>query len=101
MKYWTIHPWDAAVSAVESMAKTSDFDRRTLLLATQISHEADMKTVLLASLEALLRTLRSHGPVDSDVEGICLARCIIRLVIRLMKESIVESDRLVVTIPTL
>lgn len=82
------------------MAKASDFDRRMLLLATQISHEADMKSVLLASLEALLKTLRSHGPVDSDVEGICLARCIIRLVIRLMKEALVENDRSVVARPT-
>ena len=75
------------------MIKASDFDRKMLLLATQLSHDADLKAVLLASLEALLKTLQSHGPVDLEVEGICLARCIIRLVIRLMKEVAAENDR--------
>lgn len=75
------------------MANAPDFDRKMLLLATQLAHESDLKSVLLAALEALLKTLQSHGPMDSDVEAILLARCIIRLVIRLMKETSNEKDR--------
>ncbi|KAH8111444.1 meiosis protein SPO22/ZIP4 like-domain-containing protein [Phellopilus nigrolimitatus] len=83
-----------AVSAVQDMANAPDFDRKMLLLATQLAHESDLKSVLLAALEALLKTLQSHGPMDSDVEAILLARCIIRLVIRLMKETSNEKDRM-------
>ncbi|KAL5518460.1 SPO22 [Sanghuangporus vaninii] len=82
-----------AVAAIQSMASAPDFDRKMLLLATQLSHESDLKIAILASLEALLKTLHTHGPTESDVEAICLARCIIRLVIRLIKEAVVASDR--------
>ncbi|KAL5495788.1 SPO22_1 [Sanghuangporus weigelae] len=82
-----------AVAAIQSMASAPDFDRKMLLLATQLSHESDLKIAILASLEALLKTLHTHGPMESDVEAICLARCIVRLVIRLIKEAVVASDR--------
>ncbi|KAI5118182.1 hypothetical protein M0805_004995 [Coniferiporia weirii] len=85
---------DEAVSAVRDMVIAPDFDRKMLLLATQLAHESDVKNVLLASLEALLSTVQSHGPMDSDVEAVLLARCIIRLIIRLMKEAPVEKDRM-------
>lgn len=75
------------------MVKAADFDRKMLLVATQLAHESDLKRVLLVSLEALLKTVRSHGSTDSDVEVILLARCIIRLVIRLMKEAPTDRDR--------
>ena len=75
------------------MVKAADFDRKMLLVATQLAHESDLKKVLLVSLEALLSTLRSHGPMDTDIEAVCLVRCIIRLVIRLMKETANEKDR--------
>lgn len=68
------------------MVKAPDFDRKMLLLATQLSHEADMKTLLLACLEALLRTLSAHGAVDAETEAVVLIRCIIRLVLGLMKQ---------------
>ncbi|KAL5534754.1 hypothetical protein ACEPAG_1218 [Sanghuangporus baumii] len=82
-----------AVAAIQSMASAPDFDRKMLLLATQLSHESDLKFALLASLEALLKTLYTHSPMESDVEAICIARCIVRLVIRLIKEAVVASDR--------
>ncbi|OCB89780.1 hypothetical protein A7U60_g3040 [Sanghuangporus baumii] len=82
-----------AVAAIQSMASAPDFDRKMLLLATQLSHESDLKIAILASLEALLKTLHTHGPMESDIEAICLARCIVRLVIRLIKEAVVSSDR--------
>ncbi|EJD04521.1 uncharacterized protein FOMMEDRAFT_146421 [Fomitiporia mediterranea MF3/22] len=84
---------DDAVAAIQNMASAPDFDKKMLLLATQLSHESDLKIVLLTCLEALLKTLQSRGPIDSDVEAICLARCIIRLVMRLMKETPVETER--------
>ncbi|THH10579.1 hypothetical protein EW145_g1240 [Phellinidium pouzarii] len=83
-----------AVSAIQDMAVAPDFDRKMLLLATQLAHESDIKSVLLASLEALLKTVQSHGPTDSDIEAVLLARCIIRLVIRLMKDAPTEKDRM-------
>ena len=75
------------------MVKAANFDRKMLLVATQLAHETDLKRVLLVSLEALLNTVRSHGSGDTDVEAILLARCIIRLVIRLMKEAPTDKDR--------
>ena len=82
-----------AVSAIQDMVKAADFDRRMLLLATQLAHDSDYKRVLLVSLEALLKTVRSHGATNADVEAILLSRCIIRLVIRLEQEAPVHNDR--------
>lgn len=75
------------------MTNASDFDRKMLLLATQLAHESDLKNVLLIALEALLKTLQGHGPMSSDVEAVLLIRCIIRLSIRLMKEAPTDEDR--------
>jgi hypothetical protein len=66
------------------MVKAADFDRKMLLLATQISHESEMKTVLLSVLEALLKTLKNSG--ETVVEAMTLIRCIIRLVLKLLVE---------------
>lgn len=83
----------SAVAAIQDMANAPDFDRKMLLLATKLSHESGLKITILASLEALLKTLHTHGPMDSDAEAICLARCIVRLVIRLIREAVVDKDR--------
>ena len=85
-----LHP---AISAIEGMVNAADFDRKMLQLATQLAHESDLKGVLLSALEALLRTVRSHGSLDSDTEVILLVRCVLRLVIRLLKESQAEVER--------
>jgi hypothetical protein len=77
---------EPAIKAVQSMVQAPDFDREMLLLATQISHESDMKTLLLAVLEALLDTLKTRDSTDTIGEGITLIRCIIRLVTKLLAE---------------
>lgn len=68
------------------MVKASDFDRKMLLLATQLANESDMKTLLLSVLEELLRTLSSKESPDFDAETLTLLRCIIRLVVKLIGE---------------
>ena len=68
------------------MAQAPDFDRQMLLLATQISHELGMKTLLLAVLEALLDTLKTRDCIDVIEEAVTLTRCIIRLVTKLFAE---------------
>jgi hypothetical protein len=68
------------------MVKAADFDRKMLLLATQISHESEMKTVLLSVLEALLKTLKIENSGETVVEAMTLIRCIIRLVLKLLVE---------------
>lgn len=68
------------------MVQAPDFDRKMLLLATQLANEADMRRLLLSVLETLLESL---GAEQSEIhtEAITLIRCIIRLVVKLMDES--------------
>jgi hypothetical protein len=66
------------------MLRCPDFDRKMLLLATQISHHSEMKPVLLSVLEALLKTLKVGGSGEVVVEGMTLIRCIIRLSLGLL-----------------
>jgi hypothetical protein len=68
------------------MVNAADFDRKMLLLATQISHESEMKPVLLSVLEALLKTLKIKNSGEAVVEAMTLIRCIIRLVLKLLVE---------------
>lgn len=81
-----LSPEQTAIRAVEDMVKAPDFDRKMLLLATSLAHEADMKSLLLAVLEALLTTLKMQGAVDAENEAVVLIRCIIRLVLGLVKQ---------------
>ncbi|TCD65068.1 hypothetical protein EIP91_003270 [Steccherinum ochraceum] len=87
-----------AVRAVQSMVKSSDFDRKMLLLATQLANESDMKTLLLSVLEELLRTLSSQESPDFEAETLTLLRCIIRLVVKLIGEPAANRDVLVPTL---
>ena len=68
------------------MMEAPDFDRKFLLLAIQLSHEKEMKIVLLAVLEALLKTLKFSNSGETVVEAMNLLRCIIRMVLRLLME---------------
>lgn len=69
------------------MLNAKDFDRKLLLLATQISHSSEMKGVLLSVLEALLKTLRTRETKgETVVEAMALIRCIIRLALKLLVE---------------
>ncbi|KAF4566535.1 hypothetical protein EYR36_011966 [Pleurotus pulmonarius] len=75
---------DEAIRAVQDMVKAPDFDRRMLLLATQLSHDMDMKTLLLSVLQSLLRTLKFADGGETAVEAMTLLRCIIRLILKLL-----------------
>ena len=69
-----------AVSAVNAIVGSPDFDRRMLLLATNMAHESNMRSLLLTVLEALLTTLKRENGLEADVEAVTLVRCIVRLV---------------------
>jgi hypothetical protein len=77
-----------AIKALHDMRGAAGFDRRMLLLATQISHQLESKGVLLSVLEELLATLvaGSGAGCETVVEAMTLIRCIIRLVLKLMSE---------------
>ncbi|KAJ6605346.1 meiosis protein SPO22/ZIP4 like-domain-containing protein [Mycena vulgaris] len=87
-----------AIRAVKDMVKAADFDRKMLLLATQISHESEMKTVLLSVLEALLKTLKIENSGETVVEAITLLRCIIRLMLKLLVEPAANKPVLIETL---
>ncbi|KAF7306235.1 hypothetical protein MIND_00414100 [Mycena indigotica] len=91
---------DEAIRAVREMVKAVDFDRKMLLLATQISHESEMKTVLITVLEALLKTLKveKNNGGETVVEAMALVRCIIRLVGKLLAEPTANKPRLIETL---
>ncbi|KAJ8703329.1 sporulation-specific protein 22, variant 2 [Pleurotus ostreatus] len=86
---------DEAIRAVQDMVKAPDFDRRMLLLATQLSHDVDMKTLLLSVLQSLLRTLKFADGGETAVEAMTLLRCIIRLILKLLVEP--GANRAVLT----
>ena len=67
------------------MVQAPDFDRRMLLLATQISHQSEMKGVLLSVLENLLKTLKI-GSNAEIAEAMTLNRCILKLILGLLVE---------------
>ena len=94
-----------AIRAVKDMVRATDFDRKMLLLATQLAHDANLKTLLLTVLDSLLGFLQSQGGFDSEVEALTMVRyvprlwetlieiihdvenrCIIRLVLDLLKQ---------------
>ncbi|KAJ3868076.1 meiosis protein SPO22/ZIP4 like-domain-containing protein [Lentinula novae-zelandiae] len=77
-----------AIKSMHGMVNAPDFDRQMLLLATKISHESEMKNVLLAILEALLTTLKISKSGETVIEAMALLRCIIRLILKLLAEPI-------------
>ncbi|KAI5885045.1 uncharacterized protein SCHCODRAFT_02594205 [Schizophyllum commune H4-8] len=88
----------APIQAVQDMVQSPDFDRKMLLLATQLTHQAESRPVLLAVLEALLRTLKvGNTEGEAAVEAINLIRCIIRLVFSLLAEPMADRNLLVDT----
>ena len=78
--------WVLAIRAIHDMLKAPDFDRQMLLLATQISHQSEMKGVLLAVLESLLKTLKIGSGGEIIIEAMRLIRCIVKLVLSLLVE---------------
>ncbi|KAF8446396.1 hypothetical protein L210DRAFT_982867 [Boletus edulis BED1] len=77
---------DDATRAVKEMVEAPDFDRRMLLLACRLSHDSDMKGLLLSVLIHLLDTLNFRKNEDSVTESMTLIRCIIRLTLKLLGE---------------
>ncbi|KAG6371536.1 hypothetical protein JVT61DRAFT_9242 [Boletus reticuloceps] len=77
---------DDATRAVKEMVEAPDFDRRMLLLACRLSHDSDMKGLLLSVLIHLLDTLNFRENEDSVTESMTLIRCIIRLTLKLLGE---------------
>ena len=75
----------SAIKAARDMARAPDFDRKMLLLATQMAHKADMKGLLLSVLDALLQTLNIREG-DTVAEAMVLIRCAIRLIHKLLEE---------------
>ncbi|KAK0207833.1 hypothetical protein DFS33DRAFT_1408812 [Desarmillaria ectypa] len=88
---------DEAIRAVQDMMKSPDFDRKMLLLATQISHESQNRRILLAALEALLKTLKLSKSGETVLEAMSLLRCIIKLVLRLLTEPAADKPILIGT----
>ncbi|THU92597.1 hypothetical protein K435DRAFT_726088 [Dendrothele bispora CBS 962.96] len=86
---------DEATEAIHNMMEAPDFDRKMLLLATQISHESEMKTVLLKALEALLKTLKMTNSGETAVEAMTLLRCIIRLALKILMDPTVDKSALI------
>ena len=84
------------------MQKCTDFDRKMLLLATQVAHKEQLRLVLLAVLNHLLRTLKFGSPSSSGFggtsslgsnattagevlsEGMTLLRCLIKLILGML-----------------
>lgn len=80
-----------AIRAIHDMVKAPDFDRKMLLLATQISHQSEMKGALLAVLESLLKTLKIGSDSDVVIEAMALLRCIIKLILKLLSEPAADK----------
>ncbi|KAF9229785.1 hypothetical protein BS17DRAFT_688278 [Gyrodon lividus] len=87
-----------ATRAIKGMVEASDFDRRMLLLACRLSHDSDMKGLLLSVLMYLLDTLNFRENVDTVTEAMTLVRCIIRLTLKLLGEPGANIRSLVQTL---
>ncbi|KAF5385597.1 hypothetical protein D9757_006758 [Collybiopsis confluens] len=86
---------DEAIKTMYQMVNAPDFDRKMLLLAIKMSHESEMKNVLLAVLEALLKTLKISDGGETVAEALALLRCIIRLVLKLLLEPTATKSSLI------
>ncbi|KAK7047207.1 sporulation-specific protein 22 [Paramarasmius palmivorus] len=84
-----------AIKALHNVVAAPDFDRKILLLATQMSHESEMKSVLLVALEALLKTLKASQSGETVLEAMTLLRCVIRLSLKLLVEPTANKTQLI------
>jgi hypothetical protein len=80
----------AAFSALRGIIKAPDCDRN-MLLTTQLSHESNMRNLLLSTLEALLNSLKVQDGPDTVSEGIMLIRCIIRFLQSFLTEPAADA----------
>ncbi|KAF8919157.1 hypothetical protein CPB85DRAFT_1429788 [Mucidula mucida] len=93
-----VHQGKYSIKAVQEMVKCPDFDRRMLLLATQLSHQSENRLILLAALKALLNTLKVPSGGETLVEAMTLIRCILKLVLRLLTETAPNKPLLIDTL---
>lgn len=70
-----------AINAIKDVVNAPDFDRRMLILATQITHRSDNRRVLMVVLECLLKSLKVGSGSDAAPETMTLVRCIIKLIL--------------------
>jgi len=91
-----------ALSAIENMVRATDFDKRMLFLATQLAHEYKMRNLLLTVLKSLFETLQSDVTGTREtrfeaqtIENITIIRCIIRLVLEMLKEPLANISSLI------
>ncbi|EAU93351.2 hypothetical protein CC1G_04330 [Coprinopsis cinerea okayama7 len=89
---------DEAIRAIKDIQAAPDFDRRMLLLATQISHRSELKRVLLVVLEGLLKTLKLGSNGEIVVEAMALLRCIIKLILGLLVDPLANRGALIDTL---
>lgn len=89
---------DEAVMSIRDMQKASDFDRKMVLLATQLSHKLEMKSVLLSALKALLSAFKAGANNDAVVEAMTLIRCIIKIAMKLLSEPLANRPVLMETV---
>ncbi|KIJ97167.1 hypothetical protein K443DRAFT_106039 [Laccaria amethystina LaAM-08-1] len=87
-----------AIRAISDMQKAPDFDRKMLLLATQISHQSEMRTLLLSVLEGLLKTLKMGSSGDVVAQAMTLIRCIVKLILQLLVEPAANKPILIDTV---
>ncbi|KAG9017874.1 hypothetical protein FRB93_004685 [Tulasnella sp. JGI-2019a] len=85
---------EEAIQAMHQMVKASDFDRKMLLLATQLAHDNQMRGLLLAVLESLLKTLKETSGRETEVEAITLVRCLIRITLDSLKAPLADTPSL-------
>ncbi|KAF8919136.1 hypothetical protein CPB85DRAFT_1429768 [Mucidula mucida] len=93
-----VHQGKYSIKAVQEMVKCPDFDRRMLLLATQLSHQSENRLVLLAALKALLNTLKVPSGGETLVEAMTLIRYILKLVLRLLTKTAPNKPLLIDTL---
>ncbi|KIJ21375.1 hypothetical protein PAXINDRAFT_94968 [Paxillus involutus ATCC 200175] len=95
---WLTRYRRSATRAIKQMVEAPDFDRRMLLLACRLSHDSDMKRLLLSVLVCLLDTLNFRENVDTVTDAMTLVRCIIRLTLKLLGEPGANIRSLVKTL---
>ncbi|TFK28437.1 hypothetical protein FA15DRAFT_60912 [Coprinopsis marcescibilis] len=89
---------EEAICAIKAIQAAPDFDRTMLLLATQISHRSELKRILLAVLEGLLKSLKLGSSGEIVVEAMALLRCIIRVILGLLVDPLANRSALIDTL---
>lgn len=64
----------SAIVAIRHATKAPDFDRKVLLLATQMAHDGGMKRLLLNVLSSLLESISGDSELQSEIEAMILVR---------------------------